>query len=212
MAPTPARWLRGDVTPLHVAEENENPAVIAALVDGGADPDARAAGGRTALHVAAAWNPNPEVVAALLDAGAAADARDAAGELPLDHAKRNRAIRASEAYRRLVRAGEDVPYPLPGPARDSSRAQAKGVILDFETWPPGAEETAPLVRKLRNAGLEPGKAMALFKSWVFAWDELHESRFAENICFELALDKRVSSLFTSCTPDVVLHPPRPVAN
>jgi len=207
-----AKWLRGDVTPLHVAaEENQNPAVIAALVEAGADPNVRAAGGRTPLHVAAAKNPNPKVITALLDAGAVADARDAAGKLPLDYAKRNRAIRGSEAYRRLTRAFE-VPYPLPGPPRDPSRAQAKGITLYFQTWPLDAEETAPLVRKLRNAGLKAVRAHPLFKSWVFAWDELHEMRFAETMCFELALDDQVSSLFASCAPDAVPGPPRPVAD
>ena len=102
----------------------------------------------------------------------------------------------------------DIPYPLPDP--DPSRSLARGVILEFETWPPDAEEAEPLVRKLRNAGLEPDQALPLFKSWVFAWDEVRESRFAENMCFELALDDQVSSLFASCSPDAVLEPSRPV--
>lgn len=101
----------------------------------------------------------------------------------------------------------DIPYPLPDP--DLSHRVARGIILRFEAWPPDTKVTEPLVRKLRNAGLEPDQALALFKSWVFAWDEVRESRFAENMCFELAFDDQVSSLFASCTPDVALEPPRP---
>ena len=99
------------------------------------------------------------------------------------------------------------PYPLPGSSSNAGRLQAKGITLGFETWPPGTEETEPLVRKLRNAGLKARRAHPLFKSWVFAWDELHDINFAETMCFELALDDQVSSLFASCSPDAVLGPP-----
>ena len=103
---------------------------------------------------------------------------------------------------------EDRPYPLPDP--DPVPLQAKGIILEFDVWPPDAEESEPLVRKLRNAGLNPVAALPLFKSWVFAWDELRESDSAVFMCFELALDDQVSSLFASCTPDTALSLPGPV--
>ena len=77
---TPLHWAAG-WTPLHwAARFTDNPAVIAALVDAGADLEARTEGGLTPLHWAARGNENkalltapksnPAVIAALLDAGA----------------------------------------------------------------------------------------------------------------------------------------------
>ena len=87
-------------TPLHEAAAfNANPAVVALLLDRGADLSAR--GGRpsvhdimagndkaqeTPLHKAAAFNANPAVVALLLDRGADLSARDGLGKTPLHKA------------------------------------------------------------------------------------------------------------------------------
>ena len=96
---------------------------------------------------------------------------------------------------------------LPSDA-DPDVPKAKGIIIEFENWPPDRVTTAPLVRKLRAAGLRRRAELPLFKSWVFEWEELQEARRAENFCFELALDERTSSLFASCTPDALLRPAR----
>ena len=69
-------------TPLHwAAAFSPNPAVIAALLDAGADLEARGSWGKMPLHRAAESNKNPAVIAALLDAGA-----NHVGNTPLHHA------------------------------------------------------------------------------------------------------------------------------
>ena len=75
--------------PLHwAAASNKNPAVIAALLDAGADIEARndAWEGATPLHEAVDSNKNPAVITALLDAGADIEARDWWGQTPLHEA------------------------------------------------------------------------------------------------------------------------------
>ena len=81
-----ALWRPPGRTLLHVAAQNEHPAVIRALLDAGADVSVRADDGRTPLHVAAHVSSNPEVAAALLDAGANIEARDEEGRTPLNRA------------------------------------------------------------------------------------------------------------------------------
>ena len=76
---------RGGDTPLHLAAIwNDNPSVITALIEGGADPGARVRlKRRTPLHLAARFNDNPSVIAALIEGGADPGARDDDGETPL---------------------------------------------------------------------------------------------------------------------------------
>ena len=63
-------------TPLHCAAfGNPNPRVIEALVDGGANPNARTTTGWTPLHAAVYANPNPDVAEALLKGGADANSQ-----------------------------------------------------------------------------------------------------------------------------------------
>ena len=58
-------------TPLHCAAfANPNPRVVAALIEGGADPNIGTTTGWTPLHAAVYTNPNPKVVRALLEGGA----------------------------------------------------------------------------------------------------------------------------------------------
>ena len=77
---------------------------VSAAIAAGADPNARAEGGVTPLHMAAESNPEPSVVAALIEAGADPSARDGRGKTPFDYAKDNEALRGTEVYRRLDEA------------------------------------------------------------------------------------------------------------
>ena len=71
-------------TPLHVAAaSSESYAVIAVLVNSGADLEARDLTGRTPIHDAAEYNESPEVVKALLEAGADPKTRAGGGSTPL---------------------------------------------------------------------------------------------------------------------------------
>ena len=62
-------------TPLHLAaRHSEDPAVINALLNAGADPNVRDKHSVTPLHIAAMKNKNPAVITALLNAGASPNA------------------------------------------------------------------------------------------------------------------------------------------
>ena len=79
----------------------QNPAIIAALLDAGAELNARTKDGHTPLHVAAEHTQKPAVIAALLDARADPKARDERGKVPWDFAERNPALKDSNVYWRL---------------------------------------------------------------------------------------------------------------
>ena len=85
-------WRHGDglgYTPLHrAAELNGNPAVIEALLKGGADSEARDGYQGTPLQRAAAFNENPMILQALLKGGADPNARDEYKGTPLHWAAR----------------------------------------------------------------------------------------------------------------------------
>ena len=74
--------------------------MIAALLDAGADIEARESRGMTPLHVAADGDV-PAVVAALLDAGADPKALDERAWTPWDWARTNNDLGGTQAYRRL---------------------------------------------------------------------------------------------------------------
>ena len=61
--------------------------VVEALLEAGADVNARSDSSWTPLHWAASSNENPEIVEVLLAAGAEVDARDEAGDTPFDQAQ-----------------------------------------------------------------------------------------------------------------------------
>ena len=73
-----------NLTPLHLAAWfSGNPAVIAVLLKGGADPNARTKKGFTPLMVAAQHNRSAAMIAALLKGGAEPNARTKKGTTPL---------------------------------------------------------------------------------------------------------------------------------
>ena len=83
------------------AAYNENPAILIALLNAGADLNAQNQYGGTPLHVAAGNNENPAVITALLNAGADPAARDDKGRTPWKYAFRNEALKDSDVYWRL---------------------------------------------------------------------------------------------------------------
>lgn len=107
-------------------------------------------------------------------------------------------------------AEDDRPYRLPDPGGHEDDSEAKGLILHFDAWPPDSKAIDTLLRKHENAGLKPRRGLPLFKSLIFEWDEVQPVQRALDLCFELALDGRVTSLFASCTPDYRLEPARSV--
>ena len=77
-----------NLAPLHLAAWfSGNPAVITALLQGGAEPnaklDAKSAQGATPLHIAAKFNSDPAIFQALLKGGAEPNAKSAQGSTPL---------------------------------------------------------------------------------------------------------------------------------
>lgn len=86
------------------ARWNGSPAMVMALVDAGANLEARAERGWTPLHAAAAKTDNPAVVEALLDAGANPAERNERGRTPFYYAKRNEALKGTDVYWRLNEA------------------------------------------------------------------------------------------------------------
>ena len=102
---------------MHVAAAMaEDRAEIDELVAGGADPDARDAGGCAPLHYAADNNSVGEVARALFDAGADPEAREGYGRKPLDYAISSSNAAFIEA---ALDAGADPPAavtPLKKPA------------------------------------------------------------------------------------------------
>ena len=106
------------ITPLHSAVKySNNPKVIIALLDAGADVNARAPNGRTVyatpLHLAAQHSKTPKVVKILLDAGAEVDALLGTGDwngtvlrTPLHQAAKHN--ENAEIITLLLQAGADV--------------------------------------------------------------------------------------------------------
>ena len=90
------------------AGNNPNPEVLKALLEAGADVNAKNKDGVTPLMPAAGSNPNPEVLKALLEAGADAKAKNNEGKTALDYARMNEKLKDTEALRLLEdKAGQN---------------------------------------------------------------------------------------------------------
>ncbi|MXY62455.1 MAG: hypothetical protein F4Y87_03230 [Synechococcus sp. SB0665_bin_28] len=75
--------------------------MVKALLDAGADLEARAIGGFTPLHMAARDSETPEVVKALLDAGAKPSAKTEEGKTPVELVPDDSPLRGTDVYWRL---------------------------------------------------------------------------------------------------------------
>ena len=94
------------LTPLHYAVQfSDDPAIIAALVEAGAEVDAWTAERWTPLHFAAE-SSTPAIIELLLDAGATAAAHNKDFRTPWDYARDREELKGSDAYRRLELAVE----------------------------------------------------------------------------------------------------------
>ena len=97
-------WGRGGNTPLHLAVNHSDHAIVSVLLDAGADVNARTELGHTPLHLAARTGDSNTVLA-LVDAGANVDARDEDGNTPLHLTLTHRNLASALV---LVAAGADV--------------------------------------------------------------------------------------------------------
>ena len=82
----------------------DDPAIVEALIEAGADPDARNTDGWTSLHVAARYATDPAVAMALIEAGADPKARTDEGDRVWSLLRENDALRETAFYERLLRA------------------------------------------------------------------------------------------------------------
>ncbi len=96
--------LAQDTTELHVAARKGDVTQITALINAGADIEARTEIGTTPLHMAACGVFNDAVITTLLDAGADIKAQDEYSMSPLHEAARNGKVDAIIA---LLDAGVD---------------------------------------------------------------------------------------------------------
>ena len=106
----------------------ENPLVVKALLDAGADVGVRDFDGWTPMHAAAAFNENPLVVKALLDAGADVGARIGISRTGSYHTHR-----ADDNTHRFNRPGNDSEYgwtPLHSAAAYNENPLVVQALLD----------------------------------------------------------------------------------
>ena len=95
----------GGIAPLHAAAAYNEPAVVALLLERGADIEALSAFGHTPLHHAAIRG-TPEVFELLLDRGADIKALDRGTFTPLDYAVKNENLKRSSILERITATRE----------------------------------------------------------------------------------------------------------
>ena len=160
-------YLARGVTPLHEAAANDNPAIAARLLAAGADVNARATGGRTPLHVAAAENANPAVAEVLLEAAADVNAKRSGGRTPLHEAAAhgNAAVVAT-----LLAAGADAgARGREDPAVGPTRRAAGSMVVGINVWG-GYREPLPIagsrtpLHEAAAANSDPAVTLALIEA------------------------------------------------
>jgi ankyrin repeat protein len=134
----PHQLYMGD-TALHLAAAANRPLAVAALIDAGADTNAKNRRGATALHYACdvrpraenTWNPSHQrsVIELLVDAGSDIERKDKAGSTPLHRAVR---ARSPEAVRCLLERGARV---------DATHGPRRTTPLHMATHSTGASGT-----------------------------------------------------------------------
>ena len=92
--------------PLHCAAMvNPNPNIILMLLEGGAEVNARLDSGENPLWMAcSSAQKNPDIIQVLLAKGADTNKKNSAGEVPLDFARRNGALKGTDALEALKSA------------------------------------------------------------------------------------------------------------
>ncbi len=130
--------------PLHLAAEGGHAAALTALIEAGADPDARTAAGQSALHVAVQMG-HADAVAALLEGGADVDATHRNGLTPLHFA--------------AILGRRDLAERLLGAGADPARAARDGRTPAFWAGAKGHAEVAAVLERADRAGhAEPDRA------------------------------------------------------
>ena len=140
------------------ADTGGGPAVVQALLEYGADPNARGPDGRAALHLAA-QSGNLDLIAVLLAHGADANVVDEAGTTPLVATLRRKSQQREAAIAALLAGGADPNVrmgsetPLHKVARDSDIAIAKLMLTHRrQRRRPSIRASAPRSRSLRTQG------------------------------------------------------------
>jgi hypothetical protein len=99
----------GERTPLQAFAHQGDHRAVAWLIAHGADVNARAHGGRTAVHFAAERNTGPKTLSLLVENGADMSARDDDGLTPLEIARRNEKPRLVEWIATQIRSNDEEP-------------------------------------------------------------------------------------------------------